>query len=295
MTKYQKIQRYFNQKKKLNIKNKKYTEQLTLFVLCSLRLDLGKDGDITTNNLIKKNTQTKAIIMAKEKGIVAGLEEAIWLLKQNNLKVKKLKKDGDKIKHKDVLIDISGSVKNILKTERTVLNLMQRMSGIATQTNKVNKKIDNKILVCSTRKTQWGLLDKKAVVVGGGGTHRLGLHDFILIKENHLKFASSNLEKNVKNIKKKKLFWEIEVENETQALKIAKLNPDVMMLDNFGPEKIKQTVKKLNKKHPNIILEASGGINKNNIAKYKNSGADIISLGSLTHSVKALDIGLYIK
>jgi nicotinate-nucleotide pyrophosphorylase (carboxylating) len=184
------------------------------------------------------------------------------------------------------LLKLNGTIKNILKTERTALNILQRMSGIATETNKLVKKIKHKSLLCSTRKTQWGLLDKKAVMLGGGGTHRLGLHDFILVKDNHLA-ATDKI--NWQKLSKK--FWEIEVDSTKQALVFARYNPDAIMLDNFKPQTIKRTIKKLS---PQIIFEASGGITESNLFEYAKTGVDVISMGSLTHSTKSLNINLQV-
>ena len=189
-----------------------------------------------------------------------------------------------RIEKGDAIIKLVGGIKTILKLERTILNILQRMSGIATQTAHLVKLCPH-VLICPTRKTQWGLLDKKAVTVGGGGTHRLGLYDWILIKDNHLKI--SNFEFRILN-----KFWEIEVKNEKELKKAIALKPDVIMFDNFKPNQIKKLIKILHEKHPQIIFEASGGINEETIKNYSQTGVDVISLGALTHSTKALDISL---
>ena len=184
-------------------------------------------------------------------------------------------------------MQIKGKIKDILKLERTILNILQRMSGIATTTNNIiNKNKKSQALIVPTRKTQWGLLDKRAVSLGGGGTHRLGLYDWILIKDNHIKI--SNFKFQISN------FFEIEVKNEKELKLALTTKPDAIMLDNFSAKKIKQILKKYQKKLQKTIIEASGGINEKNISKYYNSNVDIISLGSLTHSVKSLDISLKI-
>lgn len=286
MTKKQILRKYFNQKERLTIKNRDYLRQVKFFTDFFLSEDLAGEGDITTNLTIKQNKKVKAQITAKESGILAGLEEIEWLLTTYNLLLITYKKDSRQIKRGDKLISITGGIKDILKLERTALNILSRMSGIATQTNKLVKKSKGKALICPTRKTQWGLLDKKAVTLGGGGTHRLGLYDFVLIKDNHLanihnsKFIIPNS------------FWEIEADTPAQAKKFSKLNPGAIMLDNFSPLQIKKTIPKLN---PKIIIEASGGINESNIAEYAKTGVDVISLGALTHSTKALDVSLELK
>jgi len=284
MNKTQKTRKYFNQKEKLTLKNKKYFRQVKWLVDFMLNEDTDKEGDITSNALFKNNQKISAIIRAKQAGIVAGIEEIRWLLKSCKLEVISYKKGGDRIEKGDAIIKLVGGIKTILKLERTILNILQRMSGIATQTAHLVKLCPH-VLICPTRKTQWGLLDKKAVTVGGGGTHRLGLYDWILIKDNHLKI--SNFEFRILN-----KFWEIEVKNEKELKKAIALKPDVIMFDNFKPNQIKKLIKILHEKHPQIIFEASGGINEETIKNYSQTGVDVISLGALTHSTKALDISL---
>lgn len=286
MTKQQKIKKYFNQKAKLSIKNPEYLKQLKK---CTIDL---MEKDLTSDILIKKNNFAKAAIYAKEKGIIAGIEEVGWFLNKNHIKFKKYCCDGDKVKKNEVIFEIKGKIKDILKVERIALNLMQRMSGIATHAKKMNKKNKYRSLLCPTRKVLYGLLDKKAVTIGSGGTHRLGLHDFILIKDNHLEFLKNNIDKSAKKFNHDKLFWEIEIKEKNQAYWAATLMPSAIMFDNFKPKKIKKIINKLKPLYPNIIFEASGQINLKNIKKYRKCNLDIISSGSLTHSVKALDISL---
>ena len=287
MTKQQQIKKYFNQKEKLSLKNKNYLAQVKKFTQDFL------ENDITSNTLIKQNKIAKAIIFTKEQGIVAGLEEAIWFLNYHKIKTKKFRKDGDRIKKEEVLMELKGKIKDIIRIERVVLNLLQRMSGIATETNNLAKKIKNRALICSTRKTLWGLLDKKAVAVGGGGTHRLNLSDFILIKDNHIKFAGhKKIDKKAELLNKRKIFWEIEAKNKSEAFWAATLQPSVLMFDNFKARKIKKIIPKIQKHFSQMIFEASGGITEKNIKKYSKSGVDILSCGSLTHSSRALDISL---
>jgi nicotinate-nucleotide pyrophosphorylase (carboxylating) len=287
MSKQEQIKKYFNQKEKLTLKNKNYLEQIKKFTLDLL------ESDITSNQLIKKNKIVKAIIFTKEEGIVAGLEEAAWFLDLNKIKSKKLRKDGDKIKNNEVLLELRGKIKDILKTERIVLNLLQRMSGIATDTHNLIIKTKNNVLICPTRKTLWGLLDKKAVSVGGGGTHRLSLNDFILIKDNHIKFLGNRgIDKKAISLNKNKKFWEIEVKDKQEAIWAACLKPRAIMFDNFKARKIKRLIPKITAHFPDIIFEASGQINEENIRKYSKTGVDIISCGQLTHSSRALDISL---
>ncbi len=308
MNRKQLLNKAFQRGHLLTLENKIYLNRVKDLLDGMLKEDLGKEGDITANSVLRKNFEVKAIIKAKQNGIIAGLEEAEYFYKKNKIKVKKLKKDGSKIKKSDVILILIGKEKDLLKTERTGLNLLQRMSGIATSTDSLQSKA-KKMLVVATRKTHWGLLDNKAVFIGGGSTHRLGLHESILIKENHLEslkkegvkdYISIVLNRAWKN-KNKAVFIEIEVKNKNEAIKAGKkfkeLNknkkkPSIIMLDNFKPLEIKKTIKKLKKLklYDYVLLEASGGVNPDNIKEFEKTGVDVASLGFLTHSPKALDI-----
>jgi nicotinate-nucleotide pyrophosphorylase (carboxylating) len=264
--------------------------------------DVGQ-GDITTTLIVPSETKTEAEIIAKESGVVAGIEEAKILLESLGVKVEALAADGEKIKPKQVLLKIVGDAQTILSAERTILNIISRMSGIATTTRKIVEKLEKEKLktkVACTRKTAPGLLyfDKKAVLVGGGDTHRLHLDDMVLIKDNHIKIAG-NVEEAVKKAKEtvslsKKI--EVEVTSVNDALTAAKAGADIVMLDNFSPKQIEEVVKLLKKAglFGKVLLEASGGITVENILEYTSTGVDIISLGEITHSPKALDISLEI-
>ncbi len=289
------IRKYFVQADKLKINNRRYFQQVKFLLNFFLQEDLAGKGDVTSNLLFKANKTAGAKIVVKQNGILAGLEEIKWFLRQHKVKFQVKAKDGQPVKRGEIILVLRGNLRKILSLERTILNILQRMSGIATQTKKLVKKVGTTVLLCPTRKTQWGLLDKRAVVVGGGGTHRLGLYDFVLIKDNHLKILNSHLlteGKKFQILNFRNFFWEIEVESARQAVKMAKLNPGAMMFDNFKPADIRQAIRKVSVIDKNIIFEASGGINETNIISYAKSGVDLISLGSLTHSVKALDMSL---
>ena len=268
-----------------------------------LKEDLGQ-GDITTHLLIPEKVMVQAEIIAKETGVAAGIEEALILLESLGIKAKPLVKDGQKIAKGKVLIKIEGNAKNILASERTVLNLLARMSGIATFTNRIVRKIRKagyKTVIACTRKTAPGLeyFDKKAVLLGGGDTHRLHLDDMILIKDNHVAIVG-NVKEAVKLAKKQVSFSkkiEVEVSDVNEAIEAAKAGADIIMLDNFTPEKVKDAINRLKKENlrDKVLIEASGGINEKNIVNFADTGVDIISLGALTHSAKALDISLEIR
>jgi nicotinate-nucleotide pyrophosphorylase (carboxylating) len=308
---------FWDRSNQLNIKNKQYRSFVEDLINKQLKEDIGK-GDITTDSLID-NKKIKVKITAKQDGIIAGIEELSLI---DGFKIKKYKKEGDKVKNNDIILEIEGNAKKILSYERTLLNIMQRMSGIATLTYNLNKKIGNNCFIAGTRKTILGLLDKKAVSVGHGLTHRLNLNDFILIKDNHLKILNHNIEKALKLANKNKTkYIEIEVKNEKEALRAAKTISNfkfnkmfAILFDNMKCSMIKNTINKINnlinkktinniknknynnKKLKNkILFEASGNINEKNIKEYSKTGVDVISLGMLTHSVKAFDLSLEIK
>ncbi len=287
------IEKHYNQRGKLDFDNPHYLAHAKRIIIGSLEDDIDERGDITTETLISLDTHVRARILAKQDGVIAGIEEACWLLKQHAIETSIRIQDGERVSPGTTILTLSGSIKSVLTTERVVLNVLQRMSGIASATYDMGSRAPN-ILLCATRKTHWGLLDKKAVVLGGGGTHRLGLYDFILIKDNHLAFLDDKLENKVQAIRDKGVFWEIEVRYEEQALRMAKLEPNAMMFDNFTPNRIRTIIPQLKRQHPTMIFEASGKITKDNIAMFNDTGVDVISSGALTHSSSALDIGLYI-
>ncbi|MEM3783910.1 MAG: carboxylating nicotinate-nucleotide diphosphorylase [Candidatus Bathyarchaeia archaeon] len=264
--------------------------------------DLGQ-GDLTSTLIVPEGCIAEAEMVAKETGVVAGIEEASLLVESLGLNFEAYVKDGDAIKPKQVLMRISGDARTILSAERTILNVVSRMSGIATTTRKLVEKIRKakyKTRVACTRKTAPGLLyfDKKAVFTGGGDPHRLHLDDMILIKDNHIAIAGS-VKKAVKKAKEKASFSkkiEVEVAKIGDVLEAAKAGADVIMLDNFSPKQVEETVKILKKAgyYGKVLLEASGGITADNILDFASKGIDIVSLGEITHSVKALNISLEI-
>jgi nicotinate-nucleotide pyrophosphorylase (carboxylating) len=245
----------------------------------------------------------EAAVIAKEAGIAAGIEEAVILAESLGLKVKTEVADGEKVKNGQIIMKISGDARTILSVERTLLNLLARMSGIATTTRKLIDKLKKANLttkIAATRKTAPGshYFDKKAVFVGGGDPHRLHLDDMILIKDNHIA-VTGGIENAVKRAKQNASFSkkiEVEVSSVADALKAAEAGTDIIMLDNFSPRQIKETTALLKKAGflGKILLEASGGITEENLLKYASTRVDIISLGELTHSTKALDISLEI-
>jgi len=260
-------------------------------LIAFLAEDIGK-GDVTSVLLPRKKITAR--IISREKAVVAGVNHAKEIFKLKGCIVTIVKKDGSRVNPNDVILKITGDAGKILTCERTALNLLTRMSGIATQTNELVKKISNKTKLYATRKTAPGLryFDKEAVEIGGGVRHRLRLDEMVMIKDNHI--AVSDSLSLIKSAKKKHKKFEVEVENTADAVLAAREGATIIMLDNFSPEQIKKTIQVLKgeKLRDKVLLEASGGINAKNIAKYGKTGVDIISVGSITNSVKGIDMSL---
>jgi len=253
-------------------------------------------GDITSVLLPKK--KIKAKIISRQEGVLAGVKFAGDIFRLKGCNVKIIKKDGAKLKSNQIILQISGNAGTVLSCERTALNLLSRMSGIATQTNfLVSKirKINRKTKLYSTRKTAPGLrfFDKEAIMIGGGHKHRMSLNDMVMIKDNHL-LVTNSMEGIIKSARKRHKHVEVEVENQRDAILAASSGATIVMLDNFSPVQIKKTITALQKKklRNTVKLEASGGINSKNISAYAKTGVDIISVGSITNSVKGLDLSL---
>jgi len=260
--------------------------------------DVGK-GDITSNLLPRKKITTS--IISRQEGIVAGVQYVKYLFVSRGCKVKILKKDGSKIKPNQKIMIISGFAHTILPCERTALNLLSRMSGIATQTNHlVNKirKTNPKVKLYSTRKTAPGLrlFDKDAVEIGGGNRHRMSLDQMIMIKDNHLAVSDSVWEL-VQKARKKYRIVEVEVEGLNDAILAAKAGASIIMLDNRSPNEISKIISILKKLHlrNKIRIEASGGIDSTNIQSYARTGVDMISVGKITSSAPGLDLSLEVN
>ena len=255
-----------------------------------------RSGDITSALLTKKKIMAK--IISRQQGVIAGIKFAKNLFQLKGCNVKAFVKDGAKVKQNQKILQVSGSTQSVLSCERTALNLLSRMSGIATQTSfLVSKirKVNKKTSLYSTRKTAPGLriFDKEAVKIGGGHKHRMSLDEMIMIKDNHLALCNS-MEDIIKQAQKKRKRIEIEVENQKDALLAAKMGVSIIMLDNFTPAKITRTITALRKKkmRNKVKLEASGGISSKNIIAYARTGVDMISVGYITNSVSALDLSL---
>lgn len=259
--------------------------------------DIG-DGDHTSLSCIPQTEMGKSRLIIKDTGILAGVEvaEKIFHSFDSDLKMTVFLKDGASVKPGDVAFEVEGKVLSLLQTERLMLNIMQRMSGVATITSKYVKRLEGlKTKVLDTRKTTPGLrlLEKQAVKIGGGENHRIGLYDMILLKDNHVDFAGG-IENAITSAKKycaekgKNLKIEIEVRNFDELNRVLKLGGvDRIMLDNFTPENTRKAVELITGKYE---TESSGGITYDTLRTYAECGVDYISVGALTHSIKSLDM-----
>lgn len=272
------------------LKAKKMIEQFLLE-------DIG-EGDLSSIHIFPMHERTTGKVLAKADGVIAGTEliEITYKLLHEDIKVTLHVKDGESVQAGQLLAEVEGPVQVLLSGERVMLNLLQRMSGIATLTSKAVETLsDEKIKLVDTRKTMPGLrlFDKYAVTCGGGANHRFGLYDAVMLKDNHIAYAGSI--KNAVDSLRHKLGHmvkiEVETENKDQVLQAIEAGADVIMFDNRTPDEIKEFVKLVPEM---IVTEASGGITLDNLASFQNCGVNVISLGCLTHSAKALDISFYL-
>jgi len=259
--------------------------------------DIGK-MDITSEALVGKNLSGRAVIVAKQDGVLAGLSVAkdVFYAVNRRIAFKMLKRDGQRIKKGQRIAVIQGKVKDILAAERSALNFLQRLSGIATLTSEYVLKIKGtKAKILDTRKTTPGLriLEKQAVKTGGGENHRMGLFGMFLIKENHIK-AAGGIATAMRKVKSKRRTEKIEVEvrNLRELEEAIEAKPDWIMLDNMSIERMKEAVRMIRSAGPRIKIEASGNVHLDNVRKIALTGVDYISVGALTHSAPAMDLSL---
>ena len=261
--------------------------------------DVG-DGDHTTLSTIPADEMGTQRLIVKEEGILAGVEIAAKVFEKfdPSLKMTVYITDGSHVRPGDVAFEVTGPVRSLLQTERVMLNIMQRMSGIATQTARYQARLDGlKTKVLDTRKTTHCLrmLEKEAVRIGGGMNHRIGLFDMILIKDNHVDFAGGitqavNAAKAYCREKGKDLKIEVEVRNTDEIREALAAGIDRIMLDNFTPERTREAVELIHSLDDKVEIESSGGITLDTLRDYGECGVDFISVGALTHSVKGLDM-----
>jgi len=275
-----------------------YKKELNIIINAALKEDVGS-GDITTNLIVPRKTISKAFLLAKEDGIIAGLPVAKGVFTKLDKKIiwKSLVKEGDKVSAGTKIAQIRGSYRALLTGERTALNFLQRMSGIATAASKYIDQLSGlKTKILDTRKTVPGLrvLDKYSVKIGGGTNHRMGLYDMVMIKDNHIKVSGSITEavRQIRKNLKRKIAIEVETTNINEVKEALNAHVDIIMLDNMSLPEMKETIALVNNR---VKVEASGGIDLNSIRAVAETGVDFISVGALTHSVKALDIGMYFE
>ena len=279
--------------------NKETLKSLKDLMKLAIKEDIGK-GDITTEAIVSKKANAVATIVAKDAGRIRGIDVVNEFFKfyDKKIDVKCLKKDGEVILVGDEVIRLEGNARSILSVERIVLNFLQRLSGVTTKTKQyVDIISEYKVKLLDTRKTIPGfrLLEKYAVKTGGGKNHRKGLYDMFLIKDNHIEAAGS-IKKAVKAVKKKKMKIEVETKSLDQVKEAVKEDVNMIMLDNMSIDEIEIAVKMIREANKKIKIEASGGININNIEEIAKCGVDFISVGTdLTLSAKALDFSLNIE
>lgn len=286
------LQKHYNQLQALTLGNVWYREQVKRYILDAVHSDA--HDDVTAKHLIKRSTQCVGKIVCKQAGVMAGLQEITWVSKKLGLAIKPKVADGATIKSKQVLALLKGPARNMLAAERTLLNTLQHLSGVATLTHAVVQQVGRRPIVCATRKTLWGALDKRAVALGGGYTHRLGLFDGVMVKDNHQALVS------IKNLMT--VHWPLSISTCIEIASLTQLKQCVihyphyktLLLDNFTPVQLKQAVRWLTKikQRQHYMLEASGGITPLNVMQFAKTGVDAVSLGALTHSAPALDISL---
>ncbi len=256
-------------------------------------------GDVTSCAVIPEYHMSRATLIARETFILAGLPfvEKIFHLAAPGAKIKLYKKDGNSIKNDSVIAIISGNTRGLLAGERTALNLLQRLSGIATLTRQCVKRVEGlPVKIYDTRKTTPGLrfFEKYAVKTGGGFNHRFGLYDGILIKDNHIS-AVGSIEKAVRLVRKgsgQRFKVEIEVRNIREVRSALSSLVDIVLLDNMSTSKLKKAVKIIRGGNPDLVIEASGNITVDTVRAVAETGVDIISVGAITHSARAVDINM---
>tara|TARA_B100000315_G_scaffold8245_1_gene8151 strand:- start:1401 stop:2240 length:840 start_codon:yes stop_codon:yes gene_type:complete len=276
------------------MKNSIEFQHLEKFLKEALEEDIGT-GDVTTNAVIPDKEATAGKVIAKEDLILCGLNifEYVFLCLDKNIKIDPKHTDGEKVQNESTLLTFSGNSRSLLAGERVALNILQRLSGIATLTAKFVEKVPSTVKILDTRKTTPGMraLEKYAVRCGGGSNHRFGLYDAVLIKDNHIKATGSitkaveKARKNIPDLQK----IEVEVKNVEEVKEALQTACDIIMLDNMSPEQVKEAVKIINKRSR---IEISGNIGLSNIQNIASEGIDYISIGAITHSAPAVDISM---
>ncbi|MGF9700882.1 carboxylating nicotinate-nucleotide diphosphorylase [Paenibacillus sp. MABNR03] len=275
-----------------------YNEGLIESIRNWLREDVGS-GDVTTSVTIPAGHQSKAVIHAKDNGIIAGVPvaELVFQVVDPTLVFKPMVQDGDRVTRGTTLVEVEGSTHSLLTGERLALNLLQRMSGIATRTRSYVDALEGlSTRLVDTRKTTPGhrMLEKYAVRIGGGANHRFGLYDAVMIKDNHIKGAGGITEavQRARAVIPHTMTIEVETENLTQVQEALQAGADIIMLDNMHPDQMREAVAVIHEQAPHVKVEASGNVSLDTIRGIAESGVDVISVGRLTYSFESLDISL---
>lgn len=269
-----------------------------------LRMVEEDNGPCDITSAFAPDKRVKAELVSKDDGIVSGMAELSTLFRLFSISARPLVKDGERIKRKQRIFSLDGRSRDILLVERTAVNVLSRMSGVSTLTARYvaeAKQANQRVRVAATRKTTplFGFFEKAAVKAGGGDTHRLGLSDLVLIKDNHLRLFKDNVASALKAARRETSFAhkiEIEVKKAEDAVTAAEYGADIIMLDNMTISEVKKSISALEKAglRSRVLLEVSGGISLENIAEYARTGVDVISVGRITHSAPALDMSLEI-
>jgi nicotinate-nucleotide pyrophosphorylase (carboxylating) len=303
------VESAYQKGEELNLSNEHYLSWLETFFDKEYADDVGA-GDVTSQAVLAENKPRQAFLKAKQSGVIGGIEEVSWFLRKHRLTVETCIEDGEEALRGETILEVRGGQKDILAAERVALNVLQRMSGVATETKRLTDLLkDYATRIAATRKTPLRYLDKKAVFLGGGLTHRFGLWDSILIKDNHLEIlkregtedyieaALARASASADRVD----FIEIETTTHEEAVRAARKfkalrlkKPCIVMLDNFVPAAIEETLETLREEalYESVLLEASGEITPENIREYAGTGIDVVSLGYLTHSARVLDMSL---
>lgn len=285
------IREYYDRSPELTLRHPWYREQVERFLVGNYRSDVPSDA--TSKKLLTRSRRCRAVIRAKQPGILAGCEEVTWFLRQLGILVYAAVADGSVLMPEKSILKLSGPARAVLATERTVLNALQHLSGVATQTQRACVMAGRRTVITATRKTLWGGLDKRAVTWGGGLSHRLHLGDGIMVKDNHLALVDHD---QLQRVRFNQPRCTLEVAS-LPALKRAVIHyPQftILLLDNFSVERLHLAIHWLetHKLRQRYIIEASGGITLANLTRYAKTGVDVLSLGALTHSAAALDLSL---
>lgn len=308
MTREERVRAAFYRGGDLTLENPLYLRAVRTLIDELLREDT-EPADLTVEAMEIGSRPCTVEIRAKEAGVAAGVAEATWIYARSRQTATPIISDGGDVAADDMILRVAGEARSLLTLERTVVNLMQRMSGIATATKKLvaaARQASSTAHVVGTRKTAWGLLDKRAIHCGGGGTHRLNLADAILVKTNHLRLASNKILnatlRQAWERRKSAAFFEVEVTSVEEALEVAHVLgelqalsnacPCILMLDNFSATDAGRAVQSLRDAglHDVVLVEASGKVSDESVAAFAAAGVDAISIGALTHSVRALDL-----